>query len=280
MSGGLYSMEKKDFDTTLDLNQLRPYGDTMNDGKVQMSFTLPIPNNDKGVEAAKLLAKKMGFREPAVAFSCALDTNFSYYVVYGATTHSVNYNDIHVQALEIDTMDMHECEDYIKENIGRDVVIVGASTGTDAHTVGIDAIMNMKGYAGHYGLERYKGIEAYNLGSQVPNEEFIQKAIELKADALLVSQTVTQKDVHIKNLTNLVELLEAEGLRDKVILIAGGARITNELAKELGYDAGFGPGKYADDVATYILEEIVARRDGKVEEKQTEAFVEEPKDEK
>ena len=137
--------------------------------------------------------------------------------------------------------------------------MVGASTGTDAHTVGIDAIMNMKGYAGHYGLERYKGVRAYNLGSQVPNEEFIKKAIELKADALLVSQTVTQKDVHIENLTNLVELLEAEGLRDKVILIAGGARITNDLAKELGYDAGFGPGKYADDVATFILKEMVER---------------------
>ena len=60
-------------------------------------------------------------------------------------------------------------------------------------------------------------------------------------------------------MTNLVELLEAEGLRDKVILIAGGARITNELAKELGYDAGFGPGKYADDVATYIVKEMVQR---------------------
>ena len=57
----------------------------------------------------------------------------------------------------------------------------------------------------------------------------------------------------------MVELLEAEGLRDKVILIAGGARITNELAKELGYDAGFGPGKYADDVATYIVKEMVQR---------------------
>ena len=40
-------------------------------------------------------------------------------------------------------------------------------------------------------------IEAYNLGSQVPNEEFIMKALELHADVLLVSQTVTQKDVHL-----------------------------------------------------------------------------------
>ena len=32
-----------------------------------------------------------------------------------------------------------------------------------------------------------------------------------------------------------------------------------DLAKELGYDAGFGPGKYADDVATFILKEMVQR---------------------
>ena len=98
-----------------------------------------------------------------------------------------------------------------------------------------------------------------NLGSQVPNEDFIAKAVELKADALLVSQTVTQKDIHIKNLTELVELLEAEGLRDKVILACGGPRITHELAKELGYDAGFGMNTYADDVASFIAEEYVRR---------------------
>jgi len=210
MSSGLYSTEKREFDTTLDLTKLRPYGDTMNDGKVQMSFTLPVPCNEKGVEAALELARKMGFVNPAVAFSEALDKEFSFYVVYGATSYNVDYTAIKVQALEIDTMDMHECEKYIEENFDREVVMVGASTGTDAHTVGIDAIMNMKGYAGHYGLERYKGVRAYNLGSQVPNEEFIKKAIELKADALLVSQTVTQKDVHIENLTNQGDNLEKE----------------------------------------------------------------------
>lgn len=127
--------------------------------------------------------------------------------------------------------------------------------------------MNMKGFAGHYGLERYDMIEALNLGSQVPNEEFISKALDYKADALLVSQTVTQKDVHIKNLTELVELLEAEGLRDKVILACGGPRITHELAKELGYDAGFGANTFADDVASYIAQELHRRMEEGLVEK-------------
>lgn len=209
MSGGLYSTEKKDFDKTLDLTKLKPYGDTMNDGKVQLSFTLPVKDDDKGVEAAKQLTKKMGLDEPSVAHHEALDKEFTFYVVYGSASQSVDYTSIKVASVEVDTMSMEEVNNYVKENIKRKVVIVGASTGTDAHTVGIDAIMNMKGFAGHYGLERYEMIEAYNLGSQVPNEDFIKKAIELKADVLLVSQTVTQKNVHIQNLTELVELLEA-----------------------------------------------------------------------
>ncbi|MBQ1805489.1 MAG: hypothetical protein II010_06255, partial [Oscillospiraceae bacterium] len=55
MSSGLYDMSEKNFDKTLDLTMLKPYGDTMNDGKVQLSFTLPVPNNDRGTEAARLL---------------------------------------------------------------------------------------------------------------------------------------------------------------------------------------------------------------------------------
>ncbi|QVK19103.1 cobalamin-dependent protein [Mycoplasmatota bacterium] len=254
-----YSLDKKDFDKTLDLTKVKPYGDTINDGKVQVSFTLPVPFNEKGEECAKELAKKMGLIDPLVSHGQDLDDNFSFYIIYGNLMHSADYTSIHVETVETNHMDMHDIEHYIEENIKRDIVIIGASTGSDAHTVGIDAIMNMKGYAGHYGLERYHGIDAYNLGSQVENEVFVQKAIEYNADVLLVSQTVTQKDVHIKNLTHLIELLEAEGIRDQVVLICGGPRISHELAKELGYDAGFGVKKFAEDVAAFSVCEMVKR---------------------
>ena len=203
--------------------------------------------------------KSFGLENPQVVYYRELTNGFTFFNCYGSATQTVDYTSIHVPKVESNTMDMHETDDYIREHIGRKIVVVGASTGTDAHTVGIDAIMNMKGYAGHYGLERYDMIDAYNLGSQVPNEEFIAKGIELKADALLVSQTVTQKDVHIQNLTHLVELMEAEGLRDRMILVCVGPRITHELAKELGYDAGFGMNTYADDVASYVVQEMVNR---------------------
>ena len=262
MSGGLYSTEKNDFDKTLDLTAVKPYGDTMNDGKTQISFTLPVAAGDEAIEAAKQLMRKMGFENPLVVYHKELTEGYTSFNCYGSCTHTVDFTSIHVPKVEGTKWDMHETDEFIRANIGRPLVVVGASTGTDAHTVGIDAIMNMKGFAGHYGLERYEMFEAHNLGSQVPNDEFIAKAVELGADALLVSQTVTQKDVHIKNMVELVEMLEAEGLRDKVILVCGGPRISHELAKELGYDAGFGMNTYADDVASFVAQEYERRHKG------------------
>ncbi|ANQ53315.1 dioxygenase [Thermosipho sp. 1063] len=257
MSG--YNLEKKNIDKTLNLKAVKPYGDTMNDGKLQVSFTLPVPFGDEATEAAKILMKKMGLENPQIVFSKELTNGFTFFIGYGDCIHTIDYTSIHVPKVHVEEMTMYEIDKFIKEKIGRKIVVVGATIGTDAHTVGLDAILNMKGFAGHYGLERYEMFEIYNMGSQVPVEEFVKKAIEVNADALLVSQTVTQKNIHIKHLTELVELLEAEGLREKLVLVVGGPRITHELAKELGYDAGFGPNTFAEHVGSFLAHEVYKR---------------------
>ncbi len=237
-------------------NWIRPYGDTLNDGKIQVSFSLPAPLDALGIEAAKRLAVQMGIHNPSVVHSIALSDSFSFYIIYGTIEHQIDTSTLSVTEIESASMNQAEIEQFIETHFSEPIVIVGASTGTDAHTVGIDAIMNMKGYNGHYGLERYQGIKAYNLGGQVDNELLLEKAIELKADVILISQTVTQKDIHIQNLTSFIELLEAEQKRDQFVVIIGGPRIHHGLAKELGYDAGFGPNKYAFDVASFAVEAL------------------------
>ena len=245
----------------VNLDAVRPYGDTLDDGKVQVSFTLPVENGEKAIKAAKELSEKMGLNEPEVVLSKALDNDFTFFVVYGSLVHSVNYNEIVVPRALEKPMSRKETEEFISKNFGRELTFIGASTGTDAHTVGIDAIMNMKGFHGHYGLERYKNIRALNLGSQVTNEDLVRIAREEKADVVLVSQTVTQKNVHIKNLEELIELMDIEDVRKDMLVIIGGPRISMELAKELGFDAGFGQGKYAEDVATFAVKELLRRKD-------------------
>lgn len=255
-----YNLDNKVKDTNKNTKNVLPYGDTMNDGKVQLSFTLPIKNDEKGYQAALQTARNMALENVMIADSITLEDDFTMYVVYGTVTKGVNYDDIKIEETVSHTLSKEEIEDLISTNFTDPIVVVGASTGTDAHTVGIDAIMNMKGFAGHYGLERYKGIETYNLGSQVENEDLLQFAKEKQANVLLVSQTVTQKDVHVKNLIQLIELLEAENMREDFLVIIGGARITNSLAKELGFDAGFGPKKFAEDVATFFVQELISKK--------------------
>ncbi len=244
-----------------DLTRLKPYGDTMDDGRIQLSFTLPVPDGDRAVEAARAILAAMGLSDPLIAWHEALDAGFTRIIAYGTFEQGVDYTRIKVSTPDSPAMTMEETDQFIREHLGRKIRVIGASTGTDAHTVGIDAIMNMKGYAGRFGLERYAMIEALNLGSQVENEDLIREAVRFDADVMLVSQTVTQKDVHIKNISELVELLEAESLRKKFLLIIGGPRVSHELAKELGCDAGFGPGKYADHVAAYIAVELARRQE-------------------
>jgi len=239
---------------------IRPYGDTANDGIVQLSFTLPLSLNARAHEAARRYAMLMGISNPLVAHAESIDKAFTFFVIYGACLHTFDPEQILVDDLVHNELDFHEVNELIEKHLGRQVIVIGAAIESDAHTVGIDAIFNAKGFAGNYGLERFPAFRALNLGAQVSCEALLRRAEEERAEAILVSQVVTQKNVHIHNLTKLIELAEAEGVRERYLFIVGGPRISNSFAKELGYDAGFGPGSTATSVASYIAQELIARK--------------------
>lgn len=232
---------------------LRAYGDREGDGMVQMSFTLGLPKGAKAREAAKRFAEAHGLREPIVSTMEECAEGYCYFVVYGHSQHHVDLSGLEVPEVEIPRLDMKEIDHRILTRLGRKLVVVGACTGSDAHTVGIDAILNMKGYAGDKGLEAYKGFAAHNLGAQVENDQLVARAEAVGADAILVSQVITQRNCHKENGRALVELLEKRGLRHRFVLLFGGPRVDHALALELGFDAGFGPGTRPSDVASYLV---------------------------
>ncbi len=245
----------------VDLEHVKPYADHLGDGIVQFSFTLPVPYGLAARKAAQELAAKMGFEHPEVVHYQSLTEGYTYFVMFGECSTTVDYASLSDEGFDIEYMNEDEIEAFAGEHIGRPIVIVGAATGTDTHSVGIDAMLNLKGFHGHHGLEGYRAFETHNLGSQVPNSVLVARAIDLNADAILVSQTVTQQNLHVHNLTELVEIVEAEGRRKQLILTCGGPRVSNELAKELGYDAGFSKGTYPYHVASFIVRELAARLD-------------------
>jgi beta-lysine 5,6-aminomutase beta subunit len=238
---------------------VKPYGDTLGDGKVQLSFTLPVEWSEAADEAARRLVVAMGFSEVAVAEGRRIAAGFSFFVVYASTPLSVEVDASGASAARAHALSMDEIDVLVRERLGRKIRVAGACIGTDAHTVGIDAILNMKGFHGDYGLERYKEFATFNLGSQVSVEELVRFAKENAIDAILASRVVTQKGSDVATFTALAELLEAEGLRERVVLVAGGPRVTNLLAAELGYDAGFGRGTLPSAVAAFIAQRMIER---------------------
>jgi beta-lysine 5,6-aminomutase beta subunit len=243
----------------VDLTKVKPYGDHLQDGIMQLSFTLPVPDGQAARKTALELAGKLGLDRPEVVHQQRLLDGYTHFIVYGHCCTTADYTAQQVDELDVGYMSEDEIESFAAKNVGRPIVVVGACTGSDTHSVGIDAMLDLKGFHGSRGLEGYRAFEAHNLGGQVPNGALVAKAIELDADAILVSQTVTQQDLHIDNLTELVEIVEAEGRRRQTILACGGSRVSNELAKELGFDAGFSRGTYPHHLATFLVREVAAR---------------------
>jgi len=239
---------------------LRAYGDRDDDGMVQLSFVLELPPSARAREAAKRFAESHGLSEPLVATMESCAEGYSFFVVYGRSRHTVDPADIDVTELKTEALSREEIEHLIATRLPRKIVVVGACTGSDAHTVGIDAVLNYKGYAGDKGLESYKGFEVHNLGAQVENEQLAARARALRADAILVSQVITQRNCHKENARALVELLERQGLRQEVTLVFGGPRVDHQLALDLGFDAGFGAGTKPSDVASYLVQKMCGDR--------------------
>ena len=236
--------------------EIRPYGDTTGDGMVQLSFTLPMEASDRARAAALEIVGKMGFERAQVVHMKGMGADFTFFVVYGATKLAVDPDALVVEERDFDLLSYAQVNLLIRERLKRPLVVIGACTGTDAHTVGLDAILSMKGYAGDHGLEYFSEMKVVNMGAQVSPDDIVAAARAENADAVLISQVVTQRDAHIHHLTLVREALEAADLRDRVILVGGGPRFTPEQTDELGYDRIFGRGTLPSEVASYLASQI------------------------
>jgi beta-lysine 5,6-aminomutase beta subunit len=236
---------------------VRPYGDTTGDGMVQLSFTLPIPKDDRAEGAAQQLAQKMGLDPSMVVHAKGIGPDFTFFIVYGRVAYLVDLGAVEVVEREYPLMTAKEVNLAIRTGLGRRLVVVGATVGTDAHTVGLDAILNVKGVAGEKGLESYREIRVVNLGSQVDADDLARRAQAEGADAVLVSQVVTQRGAHLQHVREVADAVgEVYAERPRPLLIAGGPRFDPGSVTELGVDRVFGKGTTPREVASYLASAI------------------------
>jgi beta-lysine 5,6-aminomutase beta subunit len=240
---------------------IQPYGDTTGDGMVQTSFTLPVPPGPKAEGAALQLATKMGIEPAMVVHSHGIGGEFTFFVVYGSVKHIVDLDAVVVVEREYPLLSPAEVNGEVRKTLRRKLVVVGGCIGTDAHTVGIDAILNIKGFAGEKGLEYYRELKVVNLGAQVSVPQLVARAREEKADAVLVSQVVTQRDAHILNTKEMSAAFRESYPSDRrPLLIVGGPRFNEFMATDLGVDRVFARGTTPGEVASYLTHQLVTQR--------------------
>jgi len=144
-----------------------------------------------------------------------------------------------------------EIREFVHE---RGLRVVAATVGEDEHSVGMREIIDIK----HGGLEKW-GFGITYLGTSVPIEKLLDAAIEHAATAVLISTIITHGDMHRDNMEKLADLAAEKGVRDKLLLIAGGTQVTDEQACGWGMDAGFGRRTKGIDVASFIVKAMRER---------------------
>jgi len=125
-----------------------------------------------------------------------------------------------------------------RKSLGK--VVLGTVAG-DIHDIGKNIVGAMLFAA---------GFEVYDIGKDIPPEQFVSKAKEVNANlvgasALLSTSLPMQREI--------VEGIVAAGLRDKVKLIFGGAPVTDEWVKEIGGDGYAENAMEAVNVAKKLL---------------------------
>ncbi len=214
------------------------------DGVVSMN--LFIPSAPRVAEYAAIeMAKKMGLTDIEAINKMVLHPVEGTMVeIKGRLEVAIDPTTLNIPK-EIPRLSDEEIREDIKKN---PMKIVAATVGEDEHSVGMREIIDIK----HGGIEGF-GIECHYLGTSVPVSKAVDAAIEIGADAILISTIISHADIHRINMKRLHELCKEKGIRENVILLAGGTQVVNDMAVEEGMDAGFGRGTKGIDVASFLV---------------------------
>ena len=233
---------------------LRPEAEWAGDGVVLVQMNIPA-SEDIAREAAVEMARKMGITDPQVCNLQALHPAEGCFVeVKGQATHvDVDPSKLTIPE-KIELLPADELRQFVTDH---ELSVVAGTVGEDEHSVGLGEILDIK----HGGIEKY-GVKYRYLGTSVPVEKMVDAAIESGADAILISTIISHNDIHRTMMRKLADLATEKGIRDKVVLVAGGTQVNREMAAETGLDATFGRGTKGIDVLDAIVRTMRIREEG------------------
>lgn len=232
---------------------LRPEVERHGDGIV--CVTLFVPERPLLAQAAALeMAKRMGLENPEIISQRIMHpAEGCVFEIKGVLDVVIKTSELSLPEHEAPLSDT-EIERWVRP---RSIRVVAATVGEDEHSVGLREVLDIK----HGGIEKY-GFLCQDLGTSVPLEKVLDVAERSGARAVLISTIITHADVHKGNMRRLHELATRRGLRGRLILVAGGTQVNNEMARECGMDAGFGRGTTGRDVASFLVRAMRAGETG------------------
>ena len=112
----------------------------------------------------------------------------------------------------------------VEENKGEKIKIVIGVVEGDTHDIGKNLVKIMLDTA---------GFEMYDLGRDVPLDNFVDKAIEVEASFICMSTLMTTT---MDGMRIVIEKLKERGIRDNIKVMIGGSPISQKYANEIGAD--------------------------------------------
>ena len=232
---------------------LRPEAEKHGDGVVCLTIFVPASPR-LAEEAALQIANQMGLKKAQVVSRRMLHpAEGSVFEIKGRTEIAVSIDDIPL-TMRVEPLTDAEIEAWVRP---RNLHVVAATVGEDEHSVGIREILDIK----HGGIEKY-GFYCHFVGTSVTPERLIDEAQQAGARIVLISTIVTHADVHKRHLRRLADLVSSRGLRERLVLVAGGTQISDDIARECGMDVGFGRGTKGRDVASFIVRKLREQDEG------------------
>jgi D-ornithine 4,5-aminomutase subunit beta len=229
---------------------IKPEVEWAGDGWVNTTLFLPVDERTAEVAALEI-AKKMGLKNPEVTHKQRMHPSEGTLVeVKGQIEFTIDPKTLVIPE-PVQILHDDDIRANIKENPMR---VVAATVGEDEHSVGMREIIDIK----HGGLEKFN-IACTYLGTSVSIEKVVNAAVEINAEAILISTVISHNDVHRMNMKKLHDLCVEKGIRDKVALVAGGTQVNNDIAVEMGMDAGFGRGTKGYHVASFLVKNRMAK---------------------
>ncbi len=225
-------------------NLLRPEAEWAGDGVALVEMMIP-DRAEIAVEAALAMARKMGLSDPEVVNLQVLQPAEGCFVeVKGHVGFDIDKTTLEIPE-KVELLPEAEMRQAVSDHA---INVVAGTVGEDEHSVGMREILDIK----HGGLEKY-GVKYRYLGTSVPVEKMVDAAIEAGADAILISTIISHNEVHRTMMKKLAELAQEKGIRDRVVLVAGGTQVSRDMAAETGLDATFGRGTKGIDVLDAIV---------------------------